>query len=291
MISQNFARLAIVLILFSGSCAGGQEPLRQTVDGARMELVALHRQAAGGDVRAMYKLGRASGFVGKDESKQWLKKSAEQGYGPALFRLAQSEAPAVAMVAGRPIMPKASQGPSHKDRIKEAHEHLLAWAKDGDAESMYVLGSEFRTFESLGLSNSQNGIFWLRRATQAGHPEAPLDLAFALYGEGAGLSERQEGFELVKKQARGGNCIALQQICQAYVYGEPKIGLAMDRIKAKEWVDLLVRNCGDDAAAVYDVDGASSQESERNEEARPAVNPNNSKGRKHEKAGASEANK
>lgn len=249
-----------------------------------MELVALHHQADSGDVRAMYKLGRASGFVGKEESKEWLRKSAEQGYGPALFRLAKDGAPAVAMVAGQSLVPKAPQGRTQKDRMKEAHEHLLAWAKGGDAESMYVLGSESGTFEELGLSNSQDGIFWLRRAVQAGYPEAPLELALALYEEGASLSERQEGFELVKKQALSGNCIAIQQICQAYVNGEPKIGLAKDRIKAKEWVDLLARNCGDDAAAAYDVDGINLQESERDDGAPPAVDPGKPKARKHKMA-------
>jgi TPR repeat protein len=214
------------------------------------ELTQIRRQAESGDPRAMFQILKKS-RLSNEEYRKWLTKSAELGYGPALFSLAKEEMPAMAPMG---IKPKLVPGIlSYKDRIKQAHERLLSWAQEGDVESMYMLGSKIRTFKKFKIAKIQDGIYWLRRASEAGHPEAPLELALTLFHDGESISAKREGFELIKKQALLGNCVSLHMLCNAYIYGEPKIGLTRDLTKAQDWIDLLAKYCGVDETDIYPI--------------------------------------
>lgn len=240
--------LVITFMALTVGFAHAQQKELPTV--SPQDLAQVRRQAESGDPRAMFQILKKS-RLSNDEYRKWLTKSAELGYGPALFRLAKEEPPTIVPMGAEPKLVPGIM--SYKGRIKQAHERLLSWAQEGDVESMYVLGAQFRTFSHFKISKDVDGIYWLRRAAQAGHPDATLNLALALFEVGDSISEKIEGFELIKKQALLGNCISLHLLCDAYIHGEPKIGLSPDQAKAQEWVDLLAKHCGEAETAIYPI--------------------------------------
>lgn len=249
--NHHYLKLGLMVVFLTLVFGYAQAQSKGLPTTSPQELAQVRHQAESGDPWAMFQFLKKSQNLSNEEYRRWLSKSAELGYGPSLFRLAKDEAPAIAPTGTKLMLAPGIL--NHKDRIKQAHEHLLSWAKEGDVESMYVLGAEYRTFSNLDISKNNDGIYWLRRAAQAGHPDAPLNLALALFEAGDSISERTEGFELIKKQALSGNCISLHLICRAYIHGESKIGLSRDKAKAQEWIDLLAKYCGEDETAIYPI--------------------------------------
>ncbi|MBK8726717.1 MAG: sel1 repeat family protein [Holophagaceae bacterium] len=169
----------------------------------------------------------------------WIWKSADLGYGPALLSLAAEATPAVIEAATKRLGPRVGpKGASLKDRMTEAYEHLLDWARRGDLESMQILGSSHLRFDRYKLQTIAEAIEWLRKAEAGGHPAAPLELGLTLFEDGPTLKERREGFDRLKRLGQRGDCIALYLVCSAYVYGMPSIEQKRDLRKAKPWVDL-----------------------------------------------------
>ncbi|MBI1854807.1 MAG: hypothetical protein HYR93_02890, partial [Chloroflexi bacterium] len=165
-------KLGLATVLMILAVGPVQAQSKGLPNASSQELAQVRHQAESGDPRAMFQVLKKSPTLSKEEYRRWLSKSAELGYGPALFRLAKEEAPAIAPSGTRPML--APGVLSHKDRIKQAHERLLSWAQEGDVESMYMLGSEMQTFKKMKIAKFQDGIYWLRRASEAGHPDAPL---------------------------------------------------------------------------------------------------------------------
>ena len=220
---------------------------------AREDLEVLRSRAKAGDPKAMYELVRQYPEAYDDTQRvHWIWKSADLGYGPAMMRLAHEATPAVIEAATRRLGKRVGPGGATvQDRVTEAYEHLLEWARKGDAESKFVLGSCHLTFEYYHLQTLPEAVEWLRAAAKAGHPDASFELAATLYEDGLGLEDRKEGFEMLKGLGRMGHCLALHMVCNAYEVGQPKISLHSDQATMEVWVRLLVRLCGDEEGAIY----------------------------------------
>jgi TPR repeat protein len=213
----------------------------------------LRFHAKAGDPKAMYELVRQYPAAYDDTQRvHWIWKSADLGYGPAMMRLAHEATPAVIAAATRRLGKRVGPGGATvQDRVTEAYEHLLEWARRGDAESMFVLGSSHRTFEVYHLQTLPKAVEWLRAAARVGHPDASFELAATLYEDGLSHEDQKEGFEMLKGLGRMGHCTALHLVCHAYEVGQPKIALNADPQTLEVWVRLLVRLCGDEEGAIY----------------------------------------
>ena len=243
----------VSLIGAPGASLNGQNVSTMAILPAREDLEVLRSRAKAGDPKAMYDLVRQYPAAYDDTQRvHWMWKSADLGYGPAMMRLAHEATPAVVEAATRRLGNRVGPGGATvRDRITEAYEHLLEWARKGDAESMCILGSSHRTFEGYNLQAVSEAVHWLRNAARAGHPDASFELAATLYEDGLGLEDRKEGFEMLKRLGRMGHCTALHMVCNAYEVGKPKLSLNADPATLEVWVRLLVRLCGDEEGAIY----------------------------------------
>lgn len=181
-----------------------------------------------------------------------LKAAAEAGYPLAQYEIYYYRVTRALPAEALPESVQAKKQAQHN--LVECYKNIIEQAESGDIDCIMKVGDAAdtlarRTHSGMTFHDvNKIRIYWLRRAVKAGHPEAPLQLALTLFHSGASQAEKLEGFELLKGQAIGGNCISLNLLCNAYVYGKPDIGLKQDLSKAQYWIDLLAKFCGEDAS-------------------------------------------
>lgn len=97
---------------------------------------------------------------------------------------------------------------------------------------MYQVGCAYLIGAGVKRDGVQ-GVYWLRKADENGHPEAKMTLAMA-YLCGAGIPKDEvEGVQWLKKSAETGNANAQYELGNAYMNGVGN--LPKDDSKALEW--------------------------------------------------------
>ena len=189
-------------------------------------------EAKNGNPQAMYQYGKLKMGAERDE---WISKSAESGYGPALLE-----------VANKPRVHTQSQSKTDKqknykefsDKLRTAHQALLNEARSGDLESTFMLGSADELFGLHGITQKGECIPWLRKAADLGHPKAPFELAAYLQKRNTS-AEQAESIEWYKRSVEVGETrsrvIATVALVKAYSYGISFIGLRSDAGEALRW--------------------------------------------------------
>jgi TPR repeat protein len=170
--------------------AVGQEPLPPSTEAllARMarqqtltqnDLAGFLSKAQVGDKEAQYWLAlvyEEGTLVPKDAavSREWMLKSAQQGYAPAQTGMGQTYLP-------------AERGQRTAREYGEADRWLRLAAMQDDAEAQFWLGTGYEQ-GWFGVTDYTEAVKWLRKAAQQGLPNAQFCLG-QMYEDGEGVPE------------------------------------------------------------------------------------------------------
>lgn len=170
-------RLPISAMLFLACALHAQESPapRSTADVTQSDFRTLLSQAESGDRDAQYRLGVLYEYP-EDRSvpnngaaaREWMLKSAEQGYAPAEAMLGE-------MYLG-----------ADGDRGK-AEMWLRRAAEQGDTQGQFMLGATYENGK-FGRKDYQEAFKWLRKAADKGDPDAEVSLG-EMYEEGEFISQ------------------------------------------------------------------------------------------------------
>ena len=221
-------------------------------------------KAISGNAAAQYNTANAY-FEGKGVAKntakgiEWLKKSADQEYLPAIFALGmryfsgdgvnvdfkqamkllqevvdQSNNPDAQYVLGIGYL----QGQGVSKNMAKGIDLLMNAAHQGNSAALVAIGCAY--YNGTGLSASQeDAVQYFRKAAEAGNSDGQYNLGFAYLN---GISSKVKGYAAVddgrealkwfQKAADQGNNAAQKAIGAAYYYG---IGVPVDQEKGVEW--------------------------------------------------------
>jgi len=121
--------------------------------------------------------------------------------------------------------------------------YLIEDARRGDMEAQYTLGHLYLKGRGGFERNFGSGVEWMRKAAEAGHEDAPFDLAMALLDAGDSKS-REKAFYWLKKAAEMDHVEAQYVLGLAYQYVDPEKGLY--------WLTLSAQNGHEEAAKRID---------------------------------------
>lgn len=100
-----------------------------------------------------------------------------------------------------------------------AYPYLMKSAKDGNTDSMYLLGRMFQYGEGIEKNYSE-ALNWYQKAADKNHELAQLSLGF-MYDQGEGTKQNfAEAFKWYMKSAHQGNAIAQRNIGLMYTTGD-----------------------------------------------------------------------
>lgn len=189
------------------------------------DLNELLSQAQSGDSEAQYWMGLAYEW-GKPISKnlqvsrQWLLKSAEQGYAPA----------------------QSAIGMMYLDNggdYGKADMWLRRAAVQGDAEAQFWLGAAYEQGH-VGSPDYAEALNWVRKAADQGHPDAEYLLG-QMYEDGEGVAQNYATAAKWYRRAAahvpnlGGAGMARSQLARLYMKG---LGVPQDYVLAYFWYAL-----------------------------------------------------
>ncbi|TVR45880.1 MAG: sel1 repeat family protein [Puniceicoccaceae bacterium] len=139
---------------------------------------------------------------------------------------------AAARLAADPANPAASA-----DRFRH---WLQALASEGDADSRFQLGLLL-----MDEGESDQGLGWLRRAAEAGHPEAAWQAGQHLLAREAGTDDLREAFPYIRTAADSGVAGAMAWL--GIGYGEGGL-LPPDSSRSEEWLNRAAAQGHPDAS-------------------------------------------
>jgi TPR repeat protein len=167
----------VVLFLFVGALPAQEnsDPRATTGDPTQSDFGTLLSQAESGDREAQYRVAQLYAFpedrlVPKNDaaSRDWMLKSAEQGYAPAQARLGEMELSATG------------------DRGK-AEMWLRRAAEQDNSEGQTMLGVTYENGK-FGRKDYQEAFKWLMKAAEKGDPDAEVSLG-EMYEDGKFVSQ------------------------------------------------------------------------------------------------------
>ncbi len=175
-IVSNPLPISLMLFLLAGALPSQESPApRLTADVTQSDLRTLSSQAASGDREAQYRLALLYEYPGERSvprngaaAREWMLKSAEQGYAPAQAMLGEMELGA----AG--------------DRGK-AEMWLRRAAEQGNTEGQFMLGATYENGK-FGRTDYQEAFKWLGKAADKGDPDAEVSLG-EMYQDGEFVSQ------------------------------------------------------------------------------------------------------
>ncbi|MET3598560.1 tetratricopeptide repeat protein [Martelella mangrovi] len=131
-----------------------------------------------------------------------------------------------------------------EDPGPEGLRSALPWyemAAEADiADAQYALSQIYRALEGIPEEKRELWRYWLRRAANADHDTAQLDLALALINGTDMPRNLPEGFDWMHRAALNGNAAAASRLAYLYLNG---IGTPVDR-EAAAMFYLTARNVG-----------------------------------------------
>lgn len=184
-------------------------------------LLGLLDLAQKGDAFAQQQLGaNLADGIGVPENKkagyEWIKKSADQGYVPALYSMG--------------VYYQFGYGGVKKD-AKEAFEYFLKAADKGDIDALYSIAQCYN--EGWGVENDLPKAFeYYLKAAKSGHGKAMFNVALCYQNGNATETNYKEAFKWYNKCAERGNLDAYNNIGAMYANGE---GVAQDDKEAFRW--------------------------------------------------------
>jgi TPR repeat protein len=173
----NLSPEFVVLLLLVGALAAQQnsDPHVTSGDPTQSDFRKLLSQAESGDREAQYRVGQLYAFpedtsVSKNAaaSRDWMLKSAEQGYAPAQREVGE--------------MYLGADGDRGKAEI-----WLRRAAEQGDTLGQLWLGTSYKNGK-FGGKDYREAFKWLLKASEHGNPEAEASLG-QMYEEGEFVSE------------------------------------------------------------------------------------------------------
>jgi uncharacterized protein len=186
------------------------------------ELEELLSKARSGDAEAQYwvSIMYGEGLVPRDleQAKQWLLKSAEQGFAPAQRTYG--------------LMSRLSN-PAIAERW------MLRASEQGDSEAQFWLGVAYEQ-NWFGTIDVQEAVKWYRKAAEGGNPDAQVELG-EKYEDGEGV---EQNYELASKWYRmaaehfpdlGGAGQGRNRLGLLYMEG---LGVPQDYVQAYFWFSL-----------------------------------------------------
>ena len=198
----------------------GNEPL---------DIPEVRQKADAGDATAQYLLGMHYAFGIQNDDRRltrsvyWFRKSAEQGYSEAEYRLAQAYA------SGRGV----------RDDSKAASYWFRKAAEDGAVNAQFWLGLMYDTGHGM-KRNRQQALEWFLRAAKQGNPDAQVSLGQA-YEDGDGVpQDHAQAAEWYRKAAEhvpdyGGAGQGRNDLGLLYLGG---LGVPQDYVEAYKWFAL-----------------------------------------------------
>jgi len=174
---SNRLPILVVLFLLVGSLPAQENPRSRVTTGdlTSSDFRTLLSHAESGDREAQYQVAMVYAYpqgtsVAKNDaaSREWMLRSAEQGYVPA--------------EAGIGLMYMSANGDSGK-----ADMWLRRAAEQGNPEAQFWLGTAYE--EGLfGTTDYREAFKWLRKAAEQGHPDAQVILG-EMYEDGEFVSQ------------------------------------------------------------------------------------------------------
>ena len=123
-------------------------------------------------------------------------------------------------------------------KLPEAFHLWTELANAGDAKAMYYLSNVyFRGVPDLVSANSDLAIGLLRKAADAGEPDAQFALAWHLESGVFLKSKPSEAVRLYEQSASGGSALAMSRLARIYAEGE--LNEPINTEKARFWRDRL----------------------------------------------------
>ncbi len=184
----------------------------------------LKKSAEQGFAEAQYRLGlcydTGEGVVYKNsfEAVKWYKKSAEQGNAKAQCILG------VLYFEGTVL----------KKDPKKGVELLKKSAEQGNAEAQFYLGVCYDTGEGVAYKDSFEAVKWYKKSAEQGNAEAQCILG-RCYLSGYGVAQdNKKGVELLKKSAEQGLAEAQYILGECYEYGN---GVDKNDKEAVKWYE------------------------------------------------------
>jgi TPR repeat protein len=160
-----------------------------------------------------------------------LRKSAEQNYPEALFKLASLYARGVAVT------------PDNKPDMQKAAEFARKAAEQGHIEAEYNLATLYAA--GKGVENNVNeAAKWYLKAAEAGHPTAQSNIG-VLYANGKAFpQDMNEAIKWWRRAAEQGQATAQYNLGQALQAGK---AVPQDKIEAYKWYTLATSGGDRDA--------------------------------------------
>jgi TPR repeat protein len=180
---------------------------------ARTELYEPNAKA--GDAEAMFRLAIAIDEVDEVLAEDWMRRSAEAGYAPALLTVAS----------------RLDSVDSRPEDVKTAVALLTRAADAGESEGRYLLGRlllEGRARAGV-LQDRATALGHMRRAAECGHVEAQLELGKALSFESLRSEDEVEAARWFRAAAALGNPEANYLLARLYAAGT---GVGKDEAEA-----------------------------------------------------------
>jgi TPR repeat protein len=184
----------------------------------------LFSEAESGNAEAQYWLGRiydAGRLLPNDSEKSlyWYKKSAEQNYAPAEYKLCLL----------------------HANR-EELESERCMWraAENGVPEVQFWIGVAYDQQLWFGIADKQEALKWFRKAAEGGNPDAELDMG-EHYEDGDGVEQNYAiAAEWYRKAAEhvpnlGGAGGGRNNLGNLYMEG---LGVPKDYVQAYKWFSL-----------------------------------------------------
>jgi len=225
---SNSLPISVMLFLLVGALHAQEGPSpRLTAGVTQSDFRTLLPQAESGDREAQYRLALLYQYpedtsVPKNDpaAREWMLKSAEQGYAPAQAMLGE--------------MYLSAAG----DRGK-AEMWLRRAAEQGNTEGQFMLGATYENGR-FGRRDYQEAFKWLRKAAEKGDPDAEVSLG-EMYQDGEFVSQN---YVLAAKWYRkaaeqspdmGGAGAGRNQLGMLYVDG---LGVPKNPVLAYMWFSL-----------------------------------------------------
>lgn len=218
---------ALFLLLVGTLRAQGTPDLRLTVDVTQRDFRTLLSQAESGDREVQYRLALLYEYpedrsVPKNDeaAREWMLKSAEQGYAPAQAMLGE-------MYLG-----------ATGDRGK-AEMWLRRAAEQGNTQGQFILGATYENGK-FGRTDYQEAFKWLRKAAEKGDPDAEVSLG-EMYQDGEFVSQNYALAATWYRKAaehspdRGGAGRGRNQLGMLYADG---LGVSKNLVLAYMWFSL-----------------------------------------------------
>jgi len=169
----------VVLFLLLAVLPAQTDPDRRLTTGARLaaltqsDFLTLLSKAESGDREAQYWVGQVYAedrLVPRNHaiSRDWMLRSAEQGYAPAQEMMG--------------LMYMGANGDYGK-----ADMWLRRAAEEGNVEAQFWLGAAYEQGR-IGATDYREAFRWLRKAAEQGHPDAQVSLA-QMYEDGEFVSQ------------------------------------------------------------------------------------------------------